>query len=274
MRKPLCAAGLTLVAALSVPRSPPSATVASSTEVFSWLAARGGLLRVAVGADPNGVRGLVATEAAAIGTVLLQVPLNATLADHGDGGGASLPGEPPEWCAALPWNVQLALCVLQQRADGDSPWAAFLRSWPEEPPPLPKNLDSSQLAEAQDELFEAEADSDYFWAEEQYLQLTEAAEAAGLPPPCSAVELRVALEQVWSRCLRLTAGPYGVRRLLVPVLDLANHEAQPSALFTYCAAGGGSIRLHAARPLLEGEAVTITYGEHSAEHFCRYYGLG
>jgi hypothetical protein len=163
MLKALCAAGLALVAALSVPRSPPSATVASSTEVFSWLAARGGLLRVAVGADPNGVRGLVATEAAAIGTVLLQVPLNATLADHGDGGGASLPGEPPEWCAALPWNVQLALCVLQQRADGDSPWAAFLRSWPDEPPPLPKNLDSSQLAEAQDELFEAEADSDYFW---------------------------------------------------------------------------------------------------------------
>ena len=40
---------------------------------------------------------------------------------------------------------------LQQRADRDSPWAAFLRSWPDEPPPLPKNLDSSQLAEAQDE---------------------------------------------------------------------------------------------------------------------------
>ena len=51
------------------------------------------------------------------------------------------------------------------------------------------------------------------------------------------------------------------------------NQAQPSALFTYSAAGGGSIRLHAARPLLEGEAVTITYGEHSAEHFCRYYGF-
>ena len=159
MLKPLCAASLTLVAALSVPRSPPTTTVASSTEVFSWLADKGGLLRVAVGADPNGVRGLVATEAAAVGAVLLQVPLNATLTDHDDdGGGASLPGEPPEWCASLPWNVQLAVCVLQQRGDGDSPWGPFLRSWPREPPPLPKNLDSAELAEAQDELFEAEAD--------------------------------------------------------------------------------------------------------------------
>ena len=102
MLKPLCAAGLTLVAALSVPRSPPTTTVASSSEVFSWLADRGGLLRVAVGADPNGVRGLVATEAAAVGAVLLQVPLNATLTDHDDDDGASLPGEPPAWCASLP----------------------------------------------------------------------------------------------------------------------------------------------------------------------------
>jgi hypothetical protein len=156
MLKPFCVAGLTLVAALSVPRSPPTTTVASSTEVFSWLADRGGLLRVAVGADPNGVRGLVATEAAAVGAVLLQVPLNATLTDHDDDGGASLPGEPPEWCASLPWNVQLAVCVLQQRGDGDSPWGPFLRSWPREPPPLPKNLGSAELAEAQDELFEAD----------------------------------------------------------------------------------------------------------------------
>ena len=127
MLKPLCAAGLTLVAALSVPRSPPTTTTTSSTDVFSWLADRGGLNRLAVGADPNGVRGLVATEAAAIGAVLLQVPLNATLADLDDGGGASLPGEPPEWCASLPWNVQLAVCVLQQRADAGSAWGPFLR---------------------------------------------------------------------------------------------------------------------------------------------------
>ena len=110
----------------------------------------------------------MATEAAAVGAVLLQVPLNATLADRvAADDGASLPGEPPEWCSSLPWNIQLAVCVLQQRVDDGSAWGAFLRSWPREPPPLPKNLSPSELAEAQDELFEAEADSDYFWAEEQ-----------------------------------------------------------------------------------------------------------
>lgn len=217
---------MTLSATLSAPRSPPP--VASTEEVFAWLTDRGGLHRLDVGADPNGVRGLVTTEDADIGTVLLQVPLSATLADRGDGE-QTLPGEPPEWCGSLPWNVQLAVCVLQHRADAASPWGAFLRSWPAEPPMLPKNLEPSELAEAQDPRFEADADGDYFWAEEQYFALCEAAEAAGRDgPPCTSAELRWALEMVWSRCLRLgCGGGYGVRRLLVPVLDLANHQAQP-----------------------------------------------
>eukprot|EP00908_Phaeocystis_cordata_P024659 Transcript_7119.p1 GENE.Transcript_7119~~Transcript_7119.p1 ORF type:complete len:480 (-),score=178.92 Transcript_7119:85-1443(-) len=263
---------MTLSATLSAPRSPPP--VASTEEVFAWLTDRGGLHRLDVGADPNGVRGLVTTEDADIGTVLLQVPLSATLADRGDGE-HTLPGEPPEWCGSLPWNVQLAVCVLQHRADAASPWGAFLRSWPAEPPMLPKNLEPSELAEAQDPRFEADADGDYFWAEEQYFALCEAAEAAGRDgPPCTSAELRWALEMVWSRCLRLgCGGGYGVRRLLVPVLDLANHQAQPSALFTYSPLGGGAVRLHATRPLRAGDPVTITYGEHSAEHFCQYYGF-
>ena len=51
-----------------------------------------------------------------------------------------------------------ATAAPEQRGEGDSPWGPFLRSWHREPPPLPKNLDSAELAEAQDELFEAEAD--------------------------------------------------------------------------------------------------------------------
>ena len=257
-----------------------AAVAAATTEddpLLSWLAKQGGHARVASGTDENGLRGLVTTESVDVGTVLLEVPLTATLVDRGDGTSAeSLPGEPPEWSASLPWNVQLALAVLAQRADPTSPWAPFLSSWPSEPPPLPKNLEPAQLAEAQDMRFEADVDGDYFWAAEQYAAVVEAAEAASLPTPCSDAELRWALELVWSRVLRLSCGTtHGVRRLLVPVLDLANHEPQPSALFTYtaAAAGGGAVRLHAVRPLRAGDAVTITYGEESGAHFCQYYGF-
>jgi hypothetical protein len=37
--------------------------------------------------------------------------------------------------------------------------------------------------------------------------------------------------------------------------------------------GGPAIRLHAAKPLRPGDAVTITYGEHSSTHFALYYGF-
>lgn len=49
----------------------------------------------------------------------------------------------------------------------------------------------------------------------------------------------------------------------------------PAALFAYASAGaaGASIRLYAARPLLCGNEVTITYGDHSSGHFAQYYGF-
>ena len=120
------------------------------------------------------------------------------------------------------------------------------------------------------------AEEAYFWLDEQYWMMRDAAEGAkGAERPASIPskeQFRDALEFVWSRCLRLNAGSHGVRRLLVPFLDLANHESIPSAMYAYshCATGGPAIRLHAARELRAGEPVTITYGEHSNDHFALY----
>ena len=77
------------------------------------------------------------------GEVILQVPLSRTLAD-GCGGEAykkqvkgaavDLPGTGvpvqagPLWAKKLPWNVQLALGVLERRGDPD--WMPFLGSKP------------------------------------------------------------------------------------------------------------------------------------------------
>ena len=124
--------------------------------------------------------------------------------------------------------------------------------------------------------FEVAAEEAFFWVEEQYFRAREAAEEAGIKKDLSDVAaFRRAMELVWSRCLRVTAGEHGIRRLLVPLIDMANHEARPSAMYAYADASacGGAVRLYAARPLAAGAPVTITYGEHSSAHFAQYYGF-
>ena len=76
-----------------------------------------------------------------------------------------------------------------------------------------------------------------------------------------------------------SAGPaLGVRRLLVPVLDLANHDgAEPSALYAYSGAGrtGDCIRLHAARPLRAGDAgISVQMAKVPNQCLRRWFPLG
>ena len=62
-----------------------------------------------------------------------------------------MPGEPPGWCRCLPWNVQLAIAVIEQEKMGDaSAWSPFMSVWPANAPPLPKNLGAAELAIVQD----------------------------------------------------------------------------------------------------------------------------
>ena len=152
----------------------------------------------------------IATRDAATGDVLLEVPVSACLLSAGDSD-SGLPGEPPPWAATLPWNVQLALSVLRHEADAASEFAPFLRSWPDEAPPLPSGLDAAQLAEAHDRAFETEADTARFWAGEQYVAAFEASEAAAAADGAAfsfypQERFTRALYFVWSRCLRLTPG--------------------------------------------------------------------
>jgi len=257
----------------------PRALAGTIDDLSAWISANGGGGSVKVAEVGGGLRGLVSERGASVGDVLLEVPLARVLANRG--GGDPMEAEPPEWCSALPWNVQLALSVLSRQ--GTAEWEPFLATWPAGLPELPMGLEPEALAEAQDTAFETEADASCFWLQEQYFNAFDAAEAhhaaaAGAEafsfPPEPA--FRRAMLLVWSRCLRLTAGVYGVRRLLVPLLDMANHDGDsPAALFAYSPAGaaGPCIRLYAARPLAVGEEVTITYGEHSNGHFAQYYGF-
>lgn len=244
--------------------------------LFRWVTEHGGGSHVAIGVSESGLRGLVAQRACAPGDLLLEVPLSLCIADGTDEENTPLAGESPRWTWSLAWNVQLALSVIEQKASGEA--NPFLDSWPKVPPPLPTACDPAELSLASDPSLSSKADEAFFWLDEQYWIARDAAEAADeklLDTFPEARAFREAMEFVWSRCLRLSSGPHGVRRLLVPLLDLANHEPVPSAMYAFghSAQCGPSIRLHAARAMQAGEAVTITYGEHDSTHFATYYGF-
>ena len=144
--------------------------------------------------------------------------------------------------------MQLALLVLHERGRaigeverGRAPWAPFLHSWPSEAPALPESLDDATLErEAHDPAVVAGAQARRAWLHEQYaaakeaMQKASAASGDGALEGVSFEEFCSAVRLVGSRCLRLSMGwEHGVRRLLVPVLDLANHDGQaPSAMYS------------------------------------------
>eukprot|EP00435_Cladocopium_sp_Y103_P075778 s5_g64.t2 len=248
----------------------------------------------------GGLRGLAVKKAVKKGEVILQVPLRCTLGDgckRGDSGDETPVAAGPDWAKKLPWNVQLALGVLERQKDPE--WSAFLgafRHLPRVPrvpllcqcrqmataihsgkiaffpPALPKDLEEEELEEAQDEDLEVKAGGTFFWLEDRYEDAREAYEAAQSNSfPWSEEDFRWALAHVWSRCLRLDLGSQR-RRLLVPLLDLGNHDSNPSASFEHLPSER-AVCLVALRDMQPEDAVTYSYGEHPNEHFLLYYGF-
>ncbi|CAK9014955.1 unnamed protein product [Durusdinium trenchii] len=227
--------------------------------LWQWLSERGGDGCVE-GQKVNGLRGLAVNKPVKKGDVILKVPLKWTLADGCSPGAADAPvSAGPAWAKDLPWNVQLALGVLERR------------TWPEALL-LPKDLEEEELEEAQDEDFEVKAGGTFFWLEDRYEDAREAFEAATSDNfPWSEEDFRWAMANVWSRCLRLDLGSQK-RRLLVPLLDLGNHDSNPSASFEFLPSEQ-AVCLVALRGMEAKEPVTYSYGEHPNEHFLLYYGF-
>lgn len=244
--------------------------VSLEAELLRWVCDRGGGTSVRSGVRHDGVRGLFATCAAKPGDVLLEVPLALTLCDARE--------VDPKWRRGLPWNVQLALAVCDHRAARTPVGELFIGSWPASPPPLPMDCEADELALSCDRSLEVRAEEAFFWMHEAYWNAREAAEAAAESEAAfpTVEHFGWALQQVWSRCLRISGEDGGKRRVLVPVLDLANHAPVPSAMYACASSARGqpaAVRLLAARAVQPGDEVTITYGQHSSAHFALYYGF-
>ena len=177
-------------------------------------------------------------------------------------------------------KVQLALPPLTERARGSgSRFDRYLRSWPSALPELPTEADVLAVG-CNAPRPGASSSSTRSWLEAQHSRAAEAfarssekgeGERGAFPSLeafCAAVRL------VGSRCLRCPAGQFGERRFLVPVLDMANHDgARPAALFRFRDEEEPAMQLVAARPLRNGDAVTICYGELSNAELVLGYGF-
>ena len=191
-----------------------------------------------VGNDQNGLRGLVVTRQAEKGDILLSIPLKACWVTTGSEVNAGK--EDFEWSATLPKKVQLALLVLegwQQQQDvvhSEDYWAPFLDSWPDAVPGLPENLSLEELErDAQcPQLVEATRNH-MSWDLSNYVA------AQKLAPPTDDNNLfgmvdvdlptfQKSLQLVGSRSIRVSASS----SILVPLLDLANHDANPSRVIS------------------------------------------
>jgi hypothetical protein len=272
------------------------ATPSAQPDLMNWLVAQGGTSLVRIATDKNGLRGLEAMQDASVGDVLLQVPLTAVLADASEV--QLTQGAAPAWTAPLPSMVQLAVVAALhhngEKKTAGSPWEPYLESWPAGLPELPSNVKSPEtlMAANVEREFVSQVFASQAWFAEQHEKA--AALHADAKPGESFPDLedfRTAVQLAGSRCLRVSCGALGRElRFLVPVVDMANHDGvAPSAIYAcgpydapYDASslpddeeGGTSlcVQLRAARPISEGDAVTISYGEHSNEHFAQFYGF-
>ena len=275
------------------PRSRP-AVVASAEDDF--FAASTYMTYAAVelrsGADGNS---LVASRDAAAGDRLLEVPRDCCLTAHRSGVIGGLIGQTDLMYDAAgdlrdevgeemykrgaTWDVRLALAVLEAtNSAGGEFWDLYRRllplpvalSTPACLPPslLPELHDealSAKAAARRDELaalYPLLADAEAHPATTMYLQM-------GAPPDAIPSPLAWAHALVVSRCFTCADGDtFG----FVPILDLCEHAAAPSANFSSTADGG--FQLRALKPIAAGEAVTISYGgDYDSRRLMEQYGF-
>ena len=239
-------------------------------------------------------RSLVATRDCEVGDSLLAVPKKFLLTAHRSGVIDGLQGQTDAtWDATgdlreevgeeqfkqgATWDVRLALAVFEGSAgSGGVFWDQYRTLLP--PPPKmshPLTLPESLLAEVQDDEVVAKTRALRQKLEELYPVLnshavhpaTAAYEAMGAPMDQIPLPLQYAYALVVSRCFTMSDGDTFA---FVPFLDMADHEAQPTANFASDARG---FVLKALRPIAAGEPVSICYGEdYTSRRLFEQYGF-
>lgn len=227
-------------------------------------------------------RGIVASKNVKAGQVLFQVPVKLGIIDDEEADG-------------YPWSVRLAAKILRLKAEGDTcPWADYVNVLPDRV----YNATSPDFGYEDDEaICNAEAREEAHFsrwiASSNFKRLVE--DAGMLPEGTSEEAFCDAMTVVHSRTFSIPAKdrPSGLARLLMPGVDLLNHSGDvdinmndgslseieciptDACRWDLVPKIGGEYQMviSAVRDIIQGEEVTLSYGERSNDDFFVHYGF-
>lgn len=273
-------------ASVSTPKSAEDKLLSS---LVQWLTANGAKgfdpadadTKVGVFVQGTSDRGIIATKNVKAGEVLFQVPVKLGIIDD---------AETPDY----PWSVRLAAKILRLEAEGDAcPWAEYVSV-------LPRRVYSATSPdfgyEDDEAICNAEAREEAHFsrwiASSNFKRLVE---EGMLPEGTTEDAFCDAITVVHSRTFSIAAKdrPSGLARLLMPGVDLLNHsgdvdlnmnnggisdiECIPTdgCRWDLIAKIGGEYQMvvSAVRDIVQGEEVTLSYGERSNDDFFVHYGF-
>lgn len=256
--------------------------------LLGWLVANGAKgvkdnPKISLFLSGDGERGVIATRNASKGEILFQVPIKLAIID-----------EEEEEQSTIPWSARLASKILALKAAGaDCPWSAYVESLPEymNNPTSPEFPYSDIQAVAYDTARE-DIDFSIWVASSSYKSLSE----QGLLPEGTLFEdFCLFLNIVHSRTFSIASKERrdGVIRLCMPLVDMLNHSGDVDIHMSDCRQPnlnaiatdacrwdcvpkiGGELILcvSAVRDIVQGEEITLSYGERSNDDFFIHYGF-
>ena len=227
-------------------------------------------------------RGIIATKHVKAGEILFQVPVKLGIIDDAE-------------TDDYPWSVRLAAKILRLEAESDAcPWAEYVSVLPGRV----YNATSPDFGYEDDEaICNAEAREEAHFsrwiATSNFKRLIE--NGGMLPEGTTEEAFCDAMTVVHSRTFSIPAKdrPSGLARLLMPGVDLLNHSgdvdlnmndgrksdieliATDGCRWDLVAKIGGEYQMvvSAVRDIVQGEEVTLSYGERSNDDFFVHYGF-
>lgn len=275
--------------------------------ILSWLSANGAKgvdstsSCIALFADPNGERGMIATKDIKKGSILFQIPLKVAVIDNNPSVGQDMPDMHDSKTGfeegSVPWSIRMACQILRLRFAGDScPWSPYLDSLPIKvpAPTLPdfgwENIKAVGYEAGRRQLDFAQWLMSSHW---------ESIRCLDVPDGTTFEDFAHAMSLVHSRTFSLPCSTKeskdGVLRFLMPLVDMLNHSGDVSPLMTHTASefnqssviatdavrwdcvnkigGEAWMIVSAVRDIVQGEEITLSYGERSNDDFFLYYGF-
>lgn len=276
--------------------------------ILSWLSANGvkgvdsASSCIALFADPNGERGMIATKSIKKGSILFQIPLKVAVIDDSPSVGQDAPNKHDSnnrfEGSGIPWSVRMTCQILKLRCAGDScPWGPYLDSLPLRvpSPTLPdfgwENIKAVGYEPGRKQLDYAQWLVSSHW---------EAVSCLDVPDGTTFEDFAHAMSLVHSRTFSLPCSSKdskdGVLRFLMPLVDMLNHSGDVAPLMADAVGwefnqssviatdavrwdcinkigGEAWMLVSAVRDIVEGEEITLSYGERSNDDFFLHYGF-